>query len=688
MRLLQFGDNGELSLAEYVGNDIPPYAILSHTWGQDCDEVTFKDIVDGTGKSKAGYQKLTFCAKRAVNDGLQYFWVDTCSIDKSSSAELSEAINSMFRWYQDAAICYVYLSDVSGTSAVQGEEEFSQTWKPEFKKSRWFTRGWTLQELIAPSSVEFFSKEGQRLGDKKSLEQTLHDITGVAIYALQGSPLPHFSVEERMSWAKQRQTKREEDAAYSLIGIFDVSMSLIYGEGRQKAFTRLRREINESNSINLPIASGASFDSHLEEHSPKCLPDTRTGILHQITQWAGDETGKSIFWLNGMAGTGKSTIARTLAHTFADQGKLGATFFFKKGEGERGNASRFFSTIATDLVAHERGMIPSIRSAINDDASILERALKDQFEKLILRPLRETKQTRQKKLLRIIIVDALDECERDEDIRTLLQLLPRTKDLMPTSLRVLVTSRPELPVRLGFREMTDGTYQDFVLHEIPMSIIKHDIYVFLEHELGVIRIKRLLPSEWPSRDQIQELAELAVPLFIFAATICRYIGAKGSDPEEYLDKVLQYRKSTFSQLERTYLPILDQLLAEQEEEDREAWLCAFCDLVGSIVILEDPLSAVSLAHLLQIPPKRIKNRLDSLHSVLSVPEQEDTPIRLLHLSFRDFLVDPQRHGKSSIWVDEQKNTSEACISLPSSNVWPKRPPPGYVQYLQAWYTTK
>ena len=155
MRLLRVEDDGEFSLVEFVGKNIPRYAVLSHTWGADHEEVAFKDIVDGTGKIKAGYSKIRFCGKQAADDGLQFFWVDTCCIDKLSSAELTEAINSMFRWYQGATKCYVYLSDVS-----VGDDEFSRRWKPAFKKSKWFTRGWTLQELITLILVEFFSKEG------------------------------------------------------------------------------------------------------------------------------------------------------------------------------------------------------------------------------------------------------------------------------------------------------------------------------------------------------------------------------------------------------------------------------------------------------------------------------------------------------------------------------------------------
>jgi len=217
--------------------------------------------------------------------------------------------------------------------------------------------------------------------------------------------------------------------------------------------------------------------------------------------------------------------------------------------------------------------------------------------------------------------------------------------------------------------MSDGTYQDLVLHQVSKRTIEYDIRLFLEHELREIREQRSLSLKWPTRDQIQALVELAVPLFIFAATVCRYVGTKGGDPEEYLNKVLEYRKSTFSQLDQTYLPVLNQLLAEQEEEDRGTWLHGLRELVGVIAILESPLSITSLAHLLQIPQKQIRCRLDSLHSVLNIPNSEHVPVRLLHLSFREFLIDPQKQGKSPFWVDEKETherLASQCLKLMSS----------------------
>jgi hypothetical protein len=246
MRLLERNNSSEFSLTQDFGDDIPQYAILSHTWGADTEEVTFRDLMDGTGKSKGGYDKIRFCGEQARRDGLQYFWVDTCCIDKSNNNELSEAINSMFRWYRNAAKCYVYLSDVPRPAFDTNDKSNQLPWESAFRKSRWFTRGWTLQELIAPASVEFFSKDWEQLGNKPSLERHIREITGIPVEALQGSSLSDFSVAERMLWTERRETKRKEDKAYSLLGIFDVYMPLIYGEGRESAFKRLREEIDKA----------------------------------------------------------------------------------------------------------------------------------------------------------------------------------------------------------------------------------------------------------------------------------------------------------------------------------------------------------------------------------------------------------------------------------------------------------
>jgi Heterokaryon incompatibility protein (HET) len=252
MRLLKRGPQDEISLTKDLVDGIPPYVILSHTWSaNDDDEVTFDDLQNKRDDNKAGWAKLHFCGEQTKEDGgPEYFWVDTCCINKANHTEFSEAITSMFRWYQRAVKCYVYLSDVSADS--DDSEHAQCRWEAAFRKSRWFTRGWTLQELLAPASVEFFSREGRRLGSKETLELLIHNITKIPVAALRGEPLSQFSFDERWQWAAGRETKKIEDKAYCLLGIFNISMSLRYGE-EEKEFKRLKDKVDRCSSSKLPI---------------------------------------------------------------------------------------------------------------------------------------------------------------------------------------------------------------------------------------------------------------------------------------------------------------------------------------------------------------------------------------------------------------------------------------------------
>lgn len=231
-----------LKLEEFFDDRIPEYAILSHTWG--LDEVSFQDMQSGNAIGKAGYRKIDLCCTESRFNGYPYAWIDTCCIDKSSSAELSEAINSMYQWYKRARICYVFLEDIKvapGTVVVDNWIRESS-----FSKCRWFTRGWTLQELIASTYIRFFDHQWRSLGTKETLRDMLAAATGIDVEVLSGSTsLTQVPVAKRMSWASKRQTTRTEDIAYCLLGIFDVNMPLLYGEG-SKAFLRLLEEILKS----------------------------------------------------------------------------------------------------------------------------------------------------------------------------------------------------------------------------------------------------------------------------------------------------------------------------------------------------------------------------------------------------------------------------------------------------------
>ncbi|KAI1174816.1 heterokaryon incompatibility protein-domain-containing protein [Nemania sp. FL0916] len=247
MRLLH---TSKLTLETFMGVRVPPYAILSHTWGEG--EVLFEDIQGASSKRwakiagpkwkrKPGGPKILDAVKKAFDDRFEYIWIDTCCINKDSSSELSEAINSMYRWYQESRVCYAYLSDVYSSTAMS----------IEFQTSRWFERGWTgnltyaqLQELIAPPDVQFFNATWGKIGTRSGLAQIISNVTGIGKYILQQKEsITEPSFHTRMRWVNRRRTTRPEDMAYSLMGIFNVNMPLLYGEGEFKAFERLQCEI-------------------------------------------------------------------------------------------------------------------------------------------------------------------------------------------------------------------------------------------------------------------------------------------------------------------------------------------------------------------------------------------------------------------------------------------------------------
>ncbi|KIJ69794.1 hypothetical protein HYDPIDRAFT_66137, partial [Hydnomerulius pinastri MD-312] len=219
----------------------PPYGILSHRWGEADDEVAFHDIDKPHARSMKGYQKIEGCCTQALHDGLRYIWIDTCCINKNSSAELSEAINSMYLWYQRSSICYVYLDDVRSDQNPDNDHS-------EFSASEWFKRGWTLQELIAPDHVVFFAKDWRRIGTRHGLMHRIEKITRIdskvlARSVVASSVAAHFSIAQRMFWAVERETTRVEDRAYSLLGLFAITtMPVIYADGAN-AFNQLQLEI-------------------------------------------------------------------------------------------------------------------------------------------------------------------------------------------------------------------------------------------------------------------------------------------------------------------------------------------------------------------------------------------------------------------------------------------------------------
>jgi hypothetical protein len=388
--------------------------------------------------------------------------------------------------------------------------------------------------------------------------------------------------------------------------------------------------------------------------------------------WADGQDERCIFWLSGLAGTGKSTIARTIARKYYDEERLGASFFFSRGGGDASHAGRFFTSIAVHLASKSPSIKRYICEAIAERGDIASQSLHDQWHQLVLRPLSKLNGSSFQSSL-VLIVDALDECEGEDDIRIIVQLLAEVRSLRNVRLRVFMTSRPEIPIRHGINQIPEVGHRDFVLHNISPAIIDHDISIFLEYSLRTIGRERALAADWPGEQAIKRLVQNASGLFIWAATACRFIREGRKFASKRLSIVLQADGSVTApekQLNEIYVTVLKNSVChnydEQETEDLYTMLRG---ILGSIVVLFFPLSADSLTHLLCLPNEDVSQTLEDLHSILDVPDDQARPIRLHHPSFRDFLLDKDRCGDPRFWVNEkqaQRALADACMRLMST----------------------
>ena len=426
----------------------------------------------------------------------------------------------------------------------------------------------------------------------------------------------------------------------------------------------------------LETAKEATYNSSAEGELPRCLPDTRTNLLHQIFEWAADHGGKRIFWLCGKAGTGKSTICRTVAQKLEDDGLLGASFFFKRGRADRSHAKLLFPTIVRQLADLFPDIAQAVAAALDRDSLLCDRYLTTQFDSLFMKPLQTVDRDSFLYTGVILVIDALDECDNGESIRTMLLLLSRVEAITSVRLRIFVTSRPELPVELGFTDMSGHLHHDIRLEEAQKTSIAHDIRVFYDHEFSKIKHDSWmrhdeLPSDWPAERDVQSLVNQAIPLFIFAFTVSRYIAE--ADPYGRLELMLQQSSNkSLTGLKATYLPILTQVVASRDDEQRDSRVTDFRHVVGSLVLLYNPLSTSALTALLRVRPRVVIDVLRPLHSVLNIPKAPDgrvdlgKPITLFHLSFRDFLVDPASKNQHEFAVDAKRTHNRLgidCIRL-------------------------
>ncbi|KAK3354053.1 HET-R [Lasiosphaeria hispida] len=632
MRLLERDDTGEVRLTEDLpDNKIPPYAILSHTWGDG--EVLFRDLMDGTSKNKAGYAKIRFCGDQAWRDGLKFFWQDTCCIDKSDAAELQHALNSMFRWYRNAAKCYVYLSDVSN---CQQDADGNPSWEMAFRKSRWFTRGWTLQELIAPAIIEFFSVERVCLGDKQSLEHQIHNATGIPLGALQGNTLPDFSIEARMSWVKERNTTRIEDKAYSLFGIFDVCMPLLYGEGEAGAFKRLLEEISKDDRC---LANLQSTDPRLDK---KRIEEAKGGLLADAYRWVfatpdfcqwRDESSKNrLLWIKGDPGKGKTMllcgIINELERTIIADGHCrNLAYFFCQATDSRINNAIAVLRGLIDLLAHQQPRLISHMRKYTDAGRSLSDANAWIALSDILRGMIEDPNLK----VTYLVVDALDECVVDQP-----QLLKLIVQISSMSARVkwIVSSRNWLQIE---EQLAIIAQQSRLSLELNAKSVTAAVEAFIQHK--VLHLSGLKGYDKATENAVHHhLSSNADGTFLWVALVCQAL----ADPN-------LRRWQTLHKL-HAFPPGLDSLYAQMMEHIDNSDNADLCKrILATATIVRRPISLCEFITLVEMPndigenPQYLEELIRLCGSFLTLREHI---VYFVHQSAKDFLQGKAVHQAS------------------------------------------
>jgi hypothetical protein len=688
MRLLQRSETGEFSFRNLVGDDtIPPYAILSHTWGLDTEEVAFEDMIKGTGEQKPGYEKIRFCGEQAKQDGLQYFWIDTCCINKENDAELARSINSMFRWYRNATQCYVYLSDVSSAPLNtkrecnprpwesdfwkptwftwdwivwvvislfrwyynatipdvsrmkrKGDEVVRHAWESDFQRSRWFTRGWTLQELLAPASVKFFSREGKRLGDKSSLRQQIYEITNISLSALQGAHLSQFSVEERLKWIEHRRTKLEEDKAYSLLGIFDVYILPIYGEGAVSALDRLLDEFHRVQKCiqELHLTDPRDDKKRIEDTKGGLLEDSYSWILEnsQFQKWRDDQQSR-LLWIKGDPGKGKTMllcgIVNELKKSLAKSSLL-SYFFCQATDSRINNATAVLRGLIYLLVAQQRSLISHVQKkydqagkALFEDANAWV-ALSEIFINILHDPGLESA---------YLVIDALDECVTD--LPKLLDFIIYTSS-SSTRVKWLLSSRNELHIKQKLRSTDKKARLSLELRENAEQV-SHAVNVYIDDKLS--HVESLQDNSL--RDRVGDiLRRKANGTFLWVALVVHELEMPGSwDPLQIVEDVPM-------DLHQLYDRMVTQI---QKLPKRNFEVCR--RMLSMATVAYRPLYLAELGSLCELPDETpalttVRTIVAMCGSFLTV---RDDQAYLIHQSAKDYLSDEAR---ATIFPSQEK----------------------------------
>jgi hypothetical protein len=620
MRLLGYDRDGELTVTSFHDNKLPPYAILSHTWGADNEEVTFTDLVKGDGKAKPGYKKILFCGKQARHDGLHYFWVDTCCIDKTNKAELAFAIRSMFRWYRNAARCYVYLSDVFGVTIWFGEAARSTA----FRQSRWFTRGWTLQELLAPSIVDFFSKDGKKLGSKLSILSALHEITGIPEAALQGTPLSDFDVNARVSWNEHRTTKDPKDRAYSLMGILGVSLSPLEDETPAGAMKRVTDEVEKQNKCVRDIRhTDPRLDKRrIEDMKGGLLADSYHWVLDNTTfqQWQQDSASR-LLWIKGDPGKGKTMLLCGIIEELqrSTPGCTLLSYFFCEATDSRINsATAVLRGLLYMLVKQQPSLVSHVRKKHDDAGKTLFEdpnawfAITEICGNVLQDPRLSTT---------FLIIDALDECITD--LSKLLNFVARQSS---TSDRVkwIISSRnwPEIEAQLK-----QAGHKTSLSLELNAKSVASAVNVYIHRKVEQLAYKKNYKAEL-QQAVLQHLLANANDTFLWVALVCQEL--ERTEKWNVLEKLASFPPG---------LDALYSRMIEQINDSNSAKICL--QVLASTAVLYRPVTIPELVALVE----QLNDFVDDLESVRKIVGlcgsfltlRQDT-VYFVHQSVKDFLL--------------------------------------------------
>jgi NACHT domain len=513
---------------------------------------------------------------------------------------------------------------------------------------KWRSFRKALRSVWSKEDIALLEQRLARFRDELNLRVAI-DLRSVAEMAVTGSA-DNVSDRERVIQVNKEQSSHLNDLDLNTKNLVDAI--ICQKDVFEKAYTILHRQHLEK----LAVASAASFNSYDRCHDSDCIQNTRVNLLQEIREWADGNDERPIFWLRGLAGTGKSTIARTIAHYYHDRRRLASSFFFSRDiGGDVREARKFFTTIAAQLACTSDSLGDHICHTISQKSDIVNQVLREQWRQLILEPLHKLQCSTPRPSL-VLVVDALDECENEDDIRMIVNLLSEARSLGRVRLRILITSRPKIPIWQSFDKIPDTEHHDFVLHDISHSIVNHDIRVFIKYHFEVIRGERRFHTEWPTEESIEALVERASGLFIWAATACRFIKDGGHYIERRLTTILGSNTSTTAPekgLDMIYLMVLQNSVHRDFDEYEMDDHCNFLrDTLGAIVTLFASLSIDLLASLANIRLGDINERLKDLHAILDIHKDGHLPIRLHHSSFRDFLLNETRCDDPRFRVNE------------------------------------